>query len=131
MRSTQRPGEAGQAAAEFALALPVMCMLLLGIIGYGQMIWTSMDLTSATRDGARRAAVARVDTSVAPATQVRDVVRSSLDRTRPDDVTVTTTGRWEKDAQVTVRSSLPYSLDIMGIVVWNGDLTAESKVRIG
>lgn len=123
--------ERGQAAVEFAMALPILCMLLVGIISYGQMIWTSMDLTSATRDGARRAAAARADTSVAPETQVRTVLRNSLDRTNPDDVAVTVSGGWERDARVTVRSSLPYELDVMGIVVWSGNLNAESQVRIG
>lgn len=131
LRQSARPGERGQAAAEFALALPILCMLLLGIIAFGQMIWTSMDLVSATRDGARRAAVARADTSLPPDTQVRNVIKSSLDRTDPAKVGITISGSWSQDAPITVRTSLPYKLNVMGIVLWNGDLKSTSTVRIG
>ena len=128
---TNRASERGQAAAEFALVLPVLCLLMMGIISFGQMIWTSMDLVSATRDGARRAAVARADTTVAPSTQVREVINSSLDRTNPEDVNITISGQWAQDAPITVRTALPYDLNVMGIVLWSGDLRATSQVRIG
>lgn len=123
--------EEGQAAVEFALGLPVLCLLLLGTIAFGQMIWTAMDLVSATRDGARRAAVARADTTTTPDTQVRNVLKSSLDRTDPEKVNITISGSWTQDAPITVRSKLPYNLSVMGLVVWHGDLTSTSTVRIG
>jgi Flp pilus assembly protein TadG len=123
--------EQGQAAVEFALALPVLCLLLLGTISFGQMIWTAMDLVSATRGGARRAAVARADTTTSPDTQVRTVLKSSLDRTDPAKVNITISGTWTQDAPITVRSKLPYDLSVMGIVLWHGDLTSTSQVRIG
>jgi len=109
--------------------LPILCMLLMAVIEFGQMTWRDMELTSAARDGARRAAVAREEPS--PVASVRGVVASSLDRYQSGDVTTTVTGGWNRGDQVTVRVTAPHELDIMGIEVWNGTLRAESTVRIG
>lgn len=122
-------GERGQAAAEFAICLPILCMLLLAVIQFGQMTWQDMELTSAARDGARRAAVARDEPD--PVASVRAVVSGSLDRVQEADVTTTVTGGWTRGDQVTVRVTKPHSIDIMGVEVWSGNLRAESTVRIG
>ena len=121
--------ERAQAAVEFAICLPILCMLLIATIEYGQMIWRDMELTSAARDGARRAAVARNEPD--PAADVRGAVASSLDRIEEGRVTTTVTGGWDRDDTVTVRVTTPHELDIMGIEVWQGNLRAESTVRIG
>ncbi|RYE75815.1 MAG: pilus assembly protein [Myxococcales bacterium] len=121
--------ERGQAAAEFAICLPVIAMLLMAIISYGQMIWADMELTTATRDGARRAAVSRTDPN--PAASVKSTVLTSLDTTNPGDVTVTVAGAWQADNKITVTATRPWSLDIMGIEMWNGNLSSVSTVRIG
>lgn len=128
-RRTRHPREAGQAAAEFAICLPVLAMLLMAIVGYGQMIWADMELTTATRDGARRAAVSRTDPS--PNDSVKQVVLSSLDTTRASDVSVTVGGVWQQDAKITVTATRPWTLNIMGVHMWSGTLRSVSTVRIG
>ena len=104
-------------------------MLLMAIVSYGQMIWADMELTTATRDGARRAAVARTDP--APADSVRQVVLSSLDTTPSSNVSVTVGGTWQQDSKITVTASRPWSLNIMGVHMWSGNLNSVSTVRIG
>lgn len=121
--------EGGQALTEIALCLPILCTLLLAIVQYGVMIWQDMELTSATRDGARRAVVARVEPN--PTQAVVETVRMSLDTVDPDDVTVTVSGGWDRDDRVTVRATTPYALDIFGLEVWSGNLRSTSTVRIG
>jgi Flp pilus assembly protein TadG len=121
--------ERGQAAAEFAICLPVLALLLMAIVGYGQMIWADMELTTATRDGARRAAVARTEPS--PIDMVRQTVLTSLDSTPADQVTVSVTGVWQTDSKITVSAKRPWTLDIMGIQMWSGNLDSTSTVRIG
>jgi len=128
-RHSPEERERGQAATEFAICAPILCMLLIGIVQYGQMIWTNMELTSATRDGARRAAVARVESS--PVTEVTTVVNDSLDTIDPALVNVSVTGGWSQDSDVTVIATTPYTLDIMGIEMWSGNLRSSSTVRIG
>jgi Flp pilus assembly protein TadG len=109
--------------------VPVLCLILFGIVQFGTMIGTHMDLTSATRDAARRAVDARTESN--PDQVVEDAFLASLDTTNETDVTVNVSGTWARDEQITVTSTLPYDLDIMGLVVWQGNLTAQSVVRIG
>jgi Flp pilus assembly protein TadG len=55
--ASPRPGrrlpEAGVAALEFALLLPLLTMLLLGMFDYGKYMWVSINATQAAREGAR------------------------------------------------------------------------------
>lgn len=108
--------------------LPIVCILLVATIQFGQMIWADMELTSASRDGARKAAVARSEAS--PSTAVTAAALGSLDRTPRSEVTVTITGSWVKDSNITVAVRRPYHLNIMGFRAWNGNLHSESVVRI-
>ena len=45
--------ERGAAAVEFALVLPLLLLLLLGIVEFGRVYNAQMQLTAAARDGAR------------------------------------------------------------------------------
>jgi Flp pilus assembly protein TadG len=45
--------ERGAAAVEFALVLPVLLLLLLGVVEFGRVYNAQMQLTAAARDGAR------------------------------------------------------------------------------
>ena len=47
----------GQTAVEFALVLPLLLLILMGIIEFGRLWETTNILTSAAREGARVAAV--------------------------------------------------------------------------
>ena len=60
MRST-RKSETGQALVEFALLLPVMLLIMVGILEFARAWNLHQALTDATREGARRAAVADPD----------------------------------------------------------------------
>jgi Flp pilus assembly protein TadG len=125
----QRHAEGGQALTEIALCLPILCILMLSIVEYGHMMWRDMELTTAARDGARRAVVARVEAD--PAGSVEDVVLASLDTVEPSEVDVDVTGGWDRDDQVTVTVSTPHELDVAGFEVWSGNLRSTSTVRIG
>ena len=50
----------GQSLIEFALVLPVLTILVLGIIDFGMGLRSYISLTNATREGARFAAVGNV-----------------------------------------------------------------------
>ena len=54
--------ERGQAMVEFALVLPILMALLLGIIQFGIVFNNYITLTDAARAGARKAAVSRLTT---------------------------------------------------------------------
>lgn len=56
-----RRRDGGAAALEFALVIPVLILLLVGIIEFGFMFQAQLALTHAAREGARMAAVGRWD----------------------------------------------------------------------
>lgn len=77
MRSGEvaRPGrssESGAVAVEFALILPVLLILVLGIIQYGMYFYARQGGSDIARDAARRAAVSTPATCSAFRTMVRD-----------------------------------------------------------
>lgn len=52
---------AGAAAAEFALLLPLLLLLFFGIVQYGLMFFTYNNMSNAAREGARALAVGDVN----------------------------------------------------------------------
>src|SRR5581483_10670738 len=104
--------ERGQAAVEFALVLPLLLVLLLGIVQFGIAFSHYVTLTDAARVGARKAITVRIGgTSPDDAKQaVRDAA-GDLDQTdlqvNVDDSSWTTSG-----SQITVTATYPYSIDI-------------------
>ena len=63
-RATRGRGDdRGAAAVEFALLLPVVFLIIAGIVDFGTVFFTKIELTNAAREGARAAVV--TGTSVA------------------------------------------------------------------
>jgi len=52
-RTKKMPGYRAQAIVEFAIVLPILMMLLVGILEVGRMIYTYAVVTNASRDAAR------------------------------------------------------------------------------
>jgi|GEM_PF-2570472 len=48
-----RTGEAGVAALELAMLMPLLALLLLGMFDYGKYVWVAVAATQAAREGAR------------------------------------------------------------------------------
>ena len=55
----RRKGEQGQAMVEFALVLPLLLVLIVGIVQFGVLFHNYVTLTDAVRAGARQASVSR------------------------------------------------------------------------
>jgi len=60
-RRIRREGREGQALVEFAIILPVLVILLLGIMEFGLLLYNQQVITNASREGARYGIVARTD----------------------------------------------------------------------
>lgn len=57
--------DGGAAAVEFALVLPVLLVLVIGIVNYGLWFSSSLSMRQGVREGARRAAVLNASTACA------------------------------------------------------------------
>ena len=121
--------ERGQTMVEFALVVPILCVVLYGILQFGALYNDYVTLTDATRVGARKAATSRHLAS--PAAAAEAAARSSakgLDAGKLDfNVSATA---WEHGESVTVEGTYPYKIDLLGFVVASGDLTSETTERV-
>lgn len=128
--ATRAREERGQAVAEFAIVMPILAALLLAIIQFGILFNNWVTLTDATRNGVRKAAVSRSlnDGGASAAASVRSDAQG-LDQTQLG-VTVTSTNWTTPGSTVTVTSTYPYSISILGFVVQSGLLTSSSTERL-
>ena len=121
--------EQGQSMVEFALLLPVLCLVLFGIIQFGIVYNNYITLTDATRVGARKAAVSRQ--TVDPVGLATAAVRNSAKDLEASKLAVSIEATvWAPGADVTVATSYPYELNIMGVVVASGRLESSTTERI-
>ena len=120
----------GQAMVEFALILPLLLLLILGVYQFGQAYSDYIQVTNAARDGGRKALVSRSDAS-----GVSDVVTTAknatwwLDKTQMN-VSVTPGQPWTQGQTVTVTVTYPYSINLLGLVVASGTLSSTTTVRM-
>ena len=124
--------EDGQAAVEMAFILPILAALMLAIAQFGIVFNNYVTLTDATRQGARKAAIARFtgDQGAAAMALVKSSA-TSLDWTQPGaSVTVTSTDWTTPGSDVTVTATYPYSIDILGLTVSAGTLTSTTQERL-
>ena len=122
--------EDGQAITEFALILPVLVALLLGIIQFGIVFNNYLTITDAARAGARKAAVSRfIGDNGSSAKTVAQNSAQQLDQTALK-VTVSSTNWNVPGSDVDVTVTYPYSINILGWTVKAGNLTSTTKERL-
>jgi Flp pilus assembly protein TadG len=121
--------ERGQTMVEFALVIPILCVVLFGILQFGALYNDYVTLTDSTRVGARKAATSRHEAN--PEGEAEAAARSSAKGLDPGnlDFTVSATA-WEHGESVTVVGTYPYEIDLLGFVVAAGDLTSETTERV-
>jgi Flp pilus assembly protein TadG len=141
-RFTHIRREDGQALVEFALVLPILLMLATGITSFGLTFYRYITLTDAVRAGARTFSLGRgspdpctpavqetvnsADTPGVPVPTVHLVVNGI-----PENAPCTSDANWIQGNQVTVTASIPYSLNIFGVItVKSGTLTAQATDAI-
>ena len=100
--------ERGQALVEFALVLPILLILVLGIIEFGRAWNLHQTITHAAREGARLAAVFY---PAVTQTQVETEVKNSIASSgfNPNDADITFDGfKTGRGLVVTVRIEMPF-----------------------
>ena len=131
--------EDGQAYVEFALVLPILLLVVMGIIQFGNAFKDYIALTDAVRVGARQAAVSR--SIVDPNQRVPLIVTKTKDAAgtlntskmvitvKPWDP-VSQTEAWVPSGDVTVRASYPFKINLFGIVVFNSTINSRTTERV-
>ena len=121
--------ERGQTMVEFALVVPIICVILFGILQFGALYNDYVTLTDASRVGARKAAVSKNEDN--PGAVAEEAVRDSASGLDPLklDVDVNATA-WERGGSVTVEATYPFEIDLLGFVVASGNLSSETTERV-
>ncbi|MEO6653527.1 MAG: TadE/TadG family type IV pilus assembly protein [Ilumatobacteraceae bacterium] len=109
----------GQAAVEFAIALPLVVVLVLGVIQVAVVARDQIAIELAARAGARAAAVA-----AAPANAARTAANGATTLTPIDVTTTSTADRVVVAVKFTSRNRLP----ILGLVIGDVELSASVEM---
>jgi Flp pilus assembly protein TadG len=123
--------EGGQTMVEFAIVLPILCLLLFGVIQFGILFNNYVTLTDAVRAGVRKAAVSRDLGPAGAVAAAQAAVRNSggdLDQSKLPDATVTSD--WQHGHDVTVCALYPYSIQLLAVVVKSGNLKSCTTERV-
>jgi len=79
--SPEDRSESGAALVEFTILMPVFFLLLFGIVEFGSIIWSQNTMTTASREGARAAAVQNGTLANAQQKACQMLARSSAGQT--------------------------------------------------
>ena len=132
--------EDGQAMVEFAMVLPILVVLLLGIVQFGIIFNNYETMTDAARVGARQAATSRLSGDAG--TLGKAAVYAAATNLNASDLNVDvsscapgtypcSTQDWLTTGnEVTVKATYPYSINILDFTVASGTLTTITKERL-
>lgn len=125
-------GERAQATVEFALVLPILVLILFGVFAFGRAFWTYQQLSAATSEGARRAAVSRTNSD--KTTAVTNAVKNAAPSLNANKITVSISpdgsSTWTSGSSVSVTAKYPEQIKILGITFFDGNLTTTRTTRV-
>jgi Flp pilus assembly protein TadG len=122
--------EKGQSMVEFAIIVPILLTVLLGIMQLGVVYNNWVTLTDAARAGARKGAVCRSGCSPDASSATVTAVKNSAADLNQSNLGVTVTSSWAQGSDVKVQASYPWSVNVLGIVVASGTMTATTTERV-
>lgn len=108
--------EKGQAMVEFALVLPILLILLLGILEFGQIFSSYLLIQNASRDGARYGSVGYTDSEIIQIVQQKT---SILDQTNLTVTILPSPSQRERGGKIDV--SIDYQMNLY-TPMWNNIL---------
>lgn len=122
--------ERGQTFTEFALVLPILMVLMLGIVQFGVAFNNYVTLTDAVRAGARKAAVSRNLSNPEGACKAQVLAAGvNLDQTELGR-NLSCSSSWSPGSDVTVHADYPYSIKILNWSVYSGRVNSTMKERV-
>lgn len=121
--------EHGQSLSEFAIIVPMLLLLVLGIAQIGLVYNNWVTLTDAVRAGARKAAVSRTDSN--RTTDIINAVKAAAtDLSAGKLVVDTPTSTWNPGDTVQVCAHYPYSIKLILVTAKSGNLNSCTTERV-
>jgi Flp pilus assembly protein TadG len=133
--TSQTRGERGQAAVEMALILPILAVILYVMFQFGQVYLQYQEVSAATNEGARQASnmatLAEPGRTSAIVASVRGGVSVGNDAGfQHNQLAVTVSSAWNPGGPVTVTSSYPARVDVLGVTLFSANLTTTRTARV-
>jgi Flp pilus assembly protein TadG len=134
MRARAR-GERGQSAVEVALFLPVLLTILYVVVQFGQVYLQYQEVSAATSEGARRASTMAGVAEPGRTSTIAATVQAGTSVGTPQSfdskgLVVAVSSTWTPGSPVTVTSTYPASVSILGATLYSGNLTTRRTVRV-
>jgi Flp pilus assembly protein TadG len=129
-KNRKEPRERGQTFVEFALALPLLTILLFGIIQFGFVFHNYVTVADAARVGARKGAGVRPLPASSRTSEVVNATRASAQSLDQSKMTVSVTSVWVRGSDVTVTVAYPYEIRLFGMPVRSGTLRSTTVDRV-
>lgn len=129
-QKTKFSNERGQTMTEFALILPILLVLLLGIAQFGIIFNNYLTLTDAARTASRKGAVSRNESDPAGTCRSAGYAAGTDLKNPGTDFILTCSSSWQPGSDVTVTASYPYDISLLGWVVASGRLNTTVKERV-
>jgi len=132
---TRLRGERGQSAVEVAMFVPILLVILYAVVEFGQVYLQFQEVSAATSEGARRASTMANVAEPGRTSTIKATVRAgtSLGTSTAFNSTglsVTVNSTWAPGSPVTVTSTYPASVKILGVTLYSGNLTTTRTVRV-
>ena len=122
--------EQGQTMVEFALVLPILCVLLFGVIQFGIIFNNYVALTDAARAASRKGAVSRNSSDPKGDCEATGYAAGANLNNPGTDFKLTCNSSWGIGSDVTVTATYPYDINLLGWVVASGQLNTTMKERV-
>jgi Flp pilus assembly protein TadG len=122
--------EQGQTMTEFALILPILCVLLFGIVQFGIIFNNYVTVTDAARTASRKGAVSRNVSDPEGTCESAGYAAGTGLNNPGTDFILTCSSDWRPGSDVTVTASYPYNISLLGWVVASGRLNTTMKERV-
>jgi Flp pilus assembly protein TadG len=131
----RRRNTRGQALVEFVLIANVLLLLIYTIWQFGIAFTNYIQVTDAARAAARKAATYGADASEVASnrdtayTQATATAQGAAD-VRPLTVTFTASPSFAAGNEVKATVSTPYTINVLGVGLWSGNLTSSTTMRV-
>jgi Flp pilus assembly protein TadG len=128
-------GERGQSAVELTLFVPMLLVVLFVVIEFGQVYLQYQEVSAATSEGARRASMMAAVADPQRTSTIISTVQGGTsvgtsEAFEPNALAVTVSSSWTPGSPVTVTSSYPASVTILGVTLFSGTLTTRRTLRV-
>lgn len=119
----------GQSLTEFALVVPLLLLITCGILDFGRVTFTYLQLNLVAQEAVRLGGLGKGDTDITTFSRAR----AQVDNSNLLQVTILPTQANRKSGdyvKVTLTYSLPYVTPLIGSLLPQPKITADSTIRV-